>query len=63
MELERRYTTEEVAERLRCKPQTVTRWVRKGRITAINLGGLGPYVFRGKDVEEFEQRALVGRGA
>ena len=25
MELERRYTTEEVAERLRCKPQTVTR--------------------------------------
>lgn len=63
MDMERRYTTEEVAEKLRCKPKTVTKWVREGRITAINLGGnrRGPYVFRGADVDEFEQRAMVGR--
>ena len=62
-EMERRYTTEEVAERLRCKPKTVTKWVREGRIAAINLGGnrRGPYVFRRSDLEDFERRALVGR--
>lgn len=63
MELEVRYTTEEVAKHYRVKPATVQRWVREKRITALNLGGnrLGPYVFRPADLDEFEQEAQMGR--
>lgn len=57
--LEQRYTTEQVAERYSVKVRTVQRWVREGRITALNLGGgrLGPYVFRPSDLEAFEREA------
>lgn len=59
-----RFTTEEVAEIYRCTKETVTRWVRAGRLTAINLGGNrnGPYVFRKEDLEAFEQLSEVGKG-
>lgn len=62
IELEPKYTTEEVAEHYRVKPGTVQHWVREKRITAINLGGnrLGPYVFRRSDLEAFEQSAEKG---
>lgn len=58
-ELEPRYPLEQVAERYCVRPTTVQRWVREGRITALNLGGarLGPYVFRPVDLEEFERTA------
>lgn len=47
-----------------CSPITVTRWVRKGRLAAINLGGNrnGPYVFRQEDIDAFEQKSRVSRG-
>lgn len=56
IDLEPKYTTEEVAEHYHVKPGTVQRWVREKRITAINLGGnrLGPYVFRLSDLKTFE---------
>lgn len=55
------YTTEEVAKHYHVKPITVQRWVREGKITALNLGGrrLGPYVFRPVDIAEFERRAVI----
>ncbi len=55
------YTTEEVAERDHVKPTTVHRWVREGRINALNMGGSrrGPYRFRVSDLEEFEGRAEI----
>ena len=55
--LEPRFTTEEVANRYGVKITTVQRWVREGRLTALNLGGnrYGPYVYRPSDLEEFEQ--------
>lgn len=63
--LDPRYTTVEVAEHFRVKPDTVHRWVREKRITAINLGGnrRGPYLFRPSDVEEFERNAEQKRAA
>lgn len=62
--MERRYTTAEVAKMYQCSPITVTRWVRGGRLTAINLGGnrYGPYVFRKEDLEAFERKSEKGSG-
>lgn len=56
--LEPRFTTEEVANRYGVKITTVQRWVREGRLTALNLGGnrYGPYVYRPSDLEEFERK-------
>lgn len=61
--IEHLYTTEEVAQRYRRTPVTIGRWVREGRITAINTGGnrSGPYVFRKEDLDAFEQRSEVGK--
>lgn len=61
--LDRRFTTEEVAKMYHCTPTTVSRWVRGGRLTAINLGGnrSGPYVFRKKDLMAFERASEVGK--
>ena len=48
----------------RCSPVTVARWVKAGRLTAINLGGnrYGPYVFRKEDLEAFERKSEKGSG-
>ncbi len=64
-DLERTYTTEEVAKRYRRSVDSVVRWVRQGRITAINPSGgrFGPYVFRQKDLDEFDERNLVSATA
>lgn len=59
---ERRYTSEEVAKIYNVKATTVTRWVREGKITALNIGGgrIGPYAFRPSDLFAFEQRIESG---
>lgn len=56
------YTTEQVAERYHRGIATINRWVRKGRLTAINLGGghHGPYVFRPEDLTRFEILSATG---
>lgn len=58
MKLERRYTTDEVAKRYGVATTTVQRWVRTGRLTAINLSGgpTGPYFFTMEDLDAFEAR-------
>jgi len=55
-------TSKEVAKLYRCSVTTVARWVRRGRLTAINLGGNrnGPYVFRQEDFDAFNQSAATG---
>lgn len=59
------YTTEEVAKRYRVKVDTVQRWVRTGRLTALNLGGTrrGPFGIRLSDLVEFEMGAAIGKVA
>lgn len=61
MPLERTYTVPEVAERYHVTVHTVRNWVRTRVITAINVSrsGKGPYVFREKDLAEFEERCLT----
>ena len=56
------YTTKQVADRYHRKVSTVDRWVRIGRLTAINLGGgrFGPYVFRQEDLARFEFLSATG---
>ncbi len=48
---ERLFTAEEVADRLRLNKVTVQRWIRSGRLPAVNLGGTSGYRIRGADVE------------
>lgn len=54
--LERRYSVQEVAKRYGVAATTVQRWVREGRLQAINLGGkrAGPYCFTIADLDAFE---------
>lgn len=56
------YTPEQVAKIYHRSVATVNRWVRQGRITAINTGGnrKGPYVFRPEDLEEYNRRWTTG---
>lgn len=56
--LERRYTTAEVAKRYGVSVATVQRWVRNGRLAAINLSGgvYGPYCFTREDLDAFEEQ-------
>lgn len=58
-ELDVTYTVEQVAERYHRIPITICRWVRAGRISAIDTGG-GRYVFRKEDLDEFDRRSTVG---
>jgi excisionase family DNA binding protein len=48
---ERFFTAEEVADRLRLNKVTVHRWIRSGKLQAVNLGGTSGYRIRGSDVE------------
>jgi excisionase family DNA binding protein len=50
---ERLFTTDEVAERLRLNKVTVHRWIRSGKLSAVNLGGNSGYRIRASDVEAF----------
>lgn len=54
--LERRFTTDDVAKRYGVSRATVHRWVRSGRLAAINLSGgpTGPYFFTIEDLDAFE---------
>lgn len=45
------FTVGEVAERLRLNPVTIQRWIRDGRLSAINLGGSAGYRIRAEDIE------------
>lgn len=58
-ELEVTYTIDQVALRYHRTVDTVRRWVRSGRMTAINTGGgrIGPYVFRREDIDRFDAAA------
>lgn len=48
---ERFFTAEEVAAKLKLNKVTVLRWIRNGKLSAVNLGGTSGYRIRGADVE------------
>lgn len=45
------FTAEEVAAKLKLNKVTVLRWIRSGRLPAVNLGGTSGYRIRAADVE------------
>lgn len=49
------YTTEEVAEMLKIKPESVRRYVRYGKLRAVKLGGKFIRIDH-KDFEEFIEK-------
>ncbi len=48
-------TVDEVAELLRLKPDTIRRWLRKGRLRGIYLSDAGGWRIRREVVEQFLQ--------
>ncbi len=57
METAKFFTPEEVAKRYRVQESTVRGWIRKGWMSALNLGcggRVGPYVVSTNDLDEFE---------
>jgi excisionase family DNA binding protein len=45
------FTADEVADKLRLNKVTVHRWIRSGKLHAVNLGGTSGYRIRGSDME------------
>lgn len=35
------YTTDEIAKGLKVKVETIRRWIRNGKLSAVNIGGKG----------------------
>ena len=59
--LSRLWSPAEVADRYQVKETTVWRWVRSGRISALDVGcgsRPGPYLFREEDLKAFEKARL-----
>lgn len=56
------YTVPEVAEHYGVTQTTVTRWIRRGRLQAVNLGGnrAGPYRITAESMREFEMDNVKG---
>jgi excisionase family DNA binding protein len=50
---QRRYTVEEIAQELGVHPDTVRRWIRKGELEAIDLGGSAGYRITQEALERF----------
>ena len=57
-------TVEEIAERLRCHPQTIRRWIWSGKLDHVKVGGLVrvPESALQKLIEQGAQRPRVGDG-
>jgi excisionase family DNA binding protein len=53
MPREERYTVEELAEELGVHPDTVRRWIRKGDLEAIDLGGSAGYRISKEALDRF----------
>jgi excisionase family DNA binding protein len=52
-------TVEEIAKQLRVSPDTVRRWIREGRLPALDL--IGQYRIRREDYERFLEQRRKGR--
>ena len=63
MDDERWYTVAELAERWRLNTEVVRRWIRRGDVEALELGGKAGYRIRASEVERFEQERIKKRRA
>lgn len=61
-ENEKMFTVKEVAEQLRVDDKTVRRWIQKGELIALNVGGLRPdYRISYTNLEAFKKQRQTGQ--
>ena len=59
---ERMFTVKEVAEQLRVDETTVRRWIQKGELIALNVGGTRPdYRISYANLQDFKLRRQTGK--
>lgn len=61
MDDERWYTVAELAARWRLNVEVLRRWIRRGDVEALALGGKAGYRIRASEVERFEQERIKKR--
>ena len=61
-ESEKMFTVKEVAEQLRVDDKTVRRWIQKGELIALNVGGQRPdYRISFSNLEAFKKQRQTGQ--
>jgi excisionase family DNA binding protein len=61
-ESEKMFTVKEVAEQLRVDEKTVRRWIQKGELIALNVGGVRPdYRISVSHLEAFKKQRQTGQ--
>ncbi len=59
---EKMFTVKEVADQLRVDEKTVRRWIQKGELIAINVGGVRPdYRISYANLQDFKLRRQTGK--
>ena len=59
---EKMLTVKEVADQLRVDEKTVRRWIQKGELIALNVGGIRPdYRISHANLQDFKLRRQTGR--
>ncbi len=59
---EKMFTVKEVAEQLRVDEKTVRRWIQKGELIALNVGGIRPdYRISYQSLQDFKLRRQTGK--
>ena len=59
---EKMLTVKEVADQLRVDEKTVRRWIQKGELIALNVGGIRPdYRISHQSLQDFKLRRQTGK--
>jgi len=59
---EKMFTVKEVAEQLRVDEKTVRRWIQKGELIALNVGGIRPdYRISSTNLQGFKLGRQTGK--
>jgi len=59
---EKMLTVKEVADQLRVDEKTVRRWIQKGELIALNVGGIRPdYRISYANLQDFKLRRQTGK--
>jgi excisionase family DNA binding protein len=59
---EKMFTVKEVADQLRVDEKTVRRWIQKGDLIALNVGGIRPdYRISSANLQDFKLRRQTGK--
>lgn len=51
--MEKLYTVYEVAKLIKCQPQTIRIWIKRGKLTAIKCNGSRKWLIKESDLKAF----------